>query len=412
MARRDGTPLWIDDSSPNALAMTRADLQGAASQYDEAWLQDLLHRMPSVIPIEQIEPGFGRLIPLCRELPLTIGGGRSGALDNIFVTPGGGLVLVEAKLWRNPEARRSVVAQAMEYAAAVFRLTYEELQMAVLRARSSDSEKKASLFEIASAIESSIDESEFVDAISRNLRRGRAVVAIVGDGIREDIAPLAELLQSHAGHRFTFALIELAVYQTPQSAVRVVMPSVLAQTALIERGVVYIDDSQSPQRVLVREPIVSASSPVRDRAIGIGEDEFYEILDQRNPGSSALVKSLLSKAEEIGVYADRQSGLNLKHASPAGHPLNLGTIDKGGFIDTGPATWWSRTQGLKYNQTLATLIGGYARDIKNGQESAVRTAAGKMPRISDLLPKHEEAWLNAMETYTQEMFAASEKPSS
>lgn len=412
MPRRDGTPLWVDDSSTDATAMIRADLRGTAGQYDEAWLQDLLHRMPSVIPIEQIEPGFGRLIPLCRELPLTIGGGRSGALDNIYVTPGGGLVLIEAKLWRNPEARRSVVAQAMEYAAAVFRLTYEELQTAVLRARSSETQKKASLFEIASSVEGSIDESEFVDAISRNLRRGRAIVAIVGDGIREDIAPLAELLQSHAGHRFTFALIELAVYQTPHSDVRVIIPSVLAQTALIERGVVYIDDSQSPQRVLVREPATSTSGPVRDRAIGIGEDEFYEILDQRTLGSSALVKSLLSKAEEIGVYADRQSGLNLKHASPAGHPLNLGTIDKGGFIDTAPATWWGRTQGLKYNQTLATLIGGHTRDIKNGQESAVRTAAGKMPRVSDFLPKHEEAWLNAMETYTQEMFAANEKTSS
>jgi hypothetical protein len=75
--------------------------------------------------MEQIEPGFGRLIPVCKELPLTFGAGKSGSLDNLFVTRGGGLFLTEAKLWRNPEARRSVVAQAMEYAAALFRLNYD-----------------------------------------------------------------------------------------------------------------------------------------------------------------------------------------------------------------------------------------------------------------------------------------------
>jgi hypothetical protein len=67
------------------------------------------------------------LIPVCRELPLEFGFGRTGALDNLFLTRSGGLMLVEAKLWRNPEARRSVIAQAMEYAASLFRLSYQEL---------------------------------------------------------------------------------------------------------------------------------------------------------------------------------------------------------------------------------------------------------------------------------------------
>lgn len=51
-------------------------------------------------------------------------------------------------------------------------------------------------------------ESEFIDAVSWNLRRGGAVVAVVGDGIREDMLGLAELLQTHAGLRFVFALVE------------------------------------------------------------------------------------------------------------------------------------------------------------------------------------------------------------
>lgn len=112
MRRRDGSPLWIADAQ-RPIPLRRADLgaKSAFGHYDEAWLQTLLHGHPKIFPIEQIEPGFGDLIPLCRELSLLFGGGRSGALDNLFVTRDGKLVLVEAKLWRNPEARRTAVAQ-------------------------------------------------------------------------------------------------------------------------------------------------------------------------------------------------------------------------------------------------------------------------------------------------------------
>ncbi len=166
------------------------------------------------------------MIPLCCELPVLLGG-RTGALDNLLVTRDGGLVLVEAKLSRNPDARRSAVAQLLECAAAVFRMGYSELESAVLSARAVGKMPGAFLLEIVTGDSGEIDGSEFIDAVSRNLERGRAVIAEVGDGIREDIIPLANLVQSHAGHRFTFALVELAVYETPATGVRMVAPSVL-----------------------------------------------------------------------------------------------------------------------------------------------------------------------------------------
>jgi len=73
------------------------------------------------------------------------------------------------------------------------------------------------------------------------------------------LEPLAELLQTHAGHRFTFALIELAVYEAPLAGIRIVTPSVLAQTALIERGVVQIEDgADGGRRIVIRELAVTA----------------------------------------------------------------------------------------------------------------------------------------------------------
>lgn len=396
--RRDGTPVWVEASRSEPLE--RIELRSTEGGYDEAWLQRLIHLHPSALPVSQIETGFGRPTAVCRELPLVFGAGRTGALDNVFVTDTGGLILVETKLWRNPEARRTVVAQAMEYAATVFRMTYDDFEDAVLRARRAAHEEALSLYELAGK-DGELDEAAFVDSVSRNLARGRAIVAVIGDGIREDIQPLAELLQAHAGSRFTFALVELAVYVAP-GASWIVVPSVLAQTLLIERGVVSIRETAGGQhRIEVTPTPTSGPAAGRSaRAISVGEDEFYELLDQREPGLAAKLRRFLDKTVGLGIFLDRQSGLNLKHDSIDGPPLNLATIRKDGFVDTGPSTWWGRTDaGMAYNEALARLIDGGVSEMMHGEQSALRTKAGKTPRLSDLLPQHEENWINAMEAY-------------
>src|SRR5437762_865443 len=60
------------------------------TKYNEAWLQQLLHRHPTLLPVSEIERGFERMIPLGMEVPT-----QSGNVDNVFATPEGNLVLVE-----------------------------------------------------------------------------------------------------------------------------------------------------------------------------------------------------------------------------------------------------------------------------------------------------------------------------
>jgi hypothetical protein len=199
-----------------------------------------------------------------------------------------------------------------------------------------------------------------------------------------------------------FALIELGIFETPVAGVRLVNPSILAQTTLIERGVIHIDDSGATgSRILVRPPDAPLPSTGRGRRLSIGEDEFYELLDEHEPGIAANLKNFLAHAESHGIYPEFLGGLNLKHASPSDRPFNLGTITKGGLLDTGPATWFGRTDvGRVYNGTLARLIGGHVGQYNNGRESGVRTASGKLPRLSDYLPRHADAWLAAIDEYT------------
>jgi len=54
-----------------------------------------------------------------------------------------------------------------------------------------------------------------------------------------------------------------------------------------------------------------------------------------------------------------------------------------------------------YNEKLAALIGGKVLENNKGF-SWVKTAANTFPLLSDLLPQHEQAWLDAMEQRVRE----------
>lgn len=97
------------------------------------------------------------------------------------MTPAGEIVLVETKLWRNVQARREVVAQALDYVSALMRMPYELFELAILKARGS---KGGSLYDLVESHADALDEAGFVDAVSRNLVRGRMLVIALGDGIR------------------------------------------------------------------------------------------------------------------------------------------------------------------------------------------------------------------------------------
>src|SRR5215207_5868727 len=99
---------------------------GQTDGRDEAWLRDLLFNNPESIPVGHLDPSFGPLVPLCRELRT-----EAGPVDITYINRDGLLTLVECKLWRNPEARRKVVAQVLDYARAVAEWCYADLQRQV-----------------------------------------------------------------------------------------------------------------------------------------------------------------------------------------------------------------------------------------------------------------------------------------
>ena len=72
-----GNPRFIKDLTDqgSVMELKRVPFSPVGSQdsFDERWVQDLIRNQPSVMPIDQIEPAFVDLVPVCIELPITTG---------------------------------------------------------------------------------------------------------------------------------------------------------------------------------------------------------------------------------------------------------------------------------------------------------------------------------------------------
>ena len=203
------------------LKATEADVS-----YNEALLDEVLFSHPSVLPIREIDAAYCDPVPICKQLSTKV-----GPLDVLYVTREGRIVIAEAKLWRNPEARRKVIGQILDYASEMSCWTYNDLNREVLKRRT---DSHTSLFSIVSAQFPDIDEAEFVDATTRSLREGRLLLLICGDGIREELSNIAEFLDRNTNLDLTFGLVELAIFATLEGK-KLFVPRVLAKTVTLER---------------------------------------------------------------------------------------------------------------------------------------------------------------------------------
>lgn len=238
MARQHVTPLLIAREGGAAVELPQLGTAAGPDAVSEAAIQELVHRHPECLPIAEIDPTFCGAVPVCRELNT-----RAGAIDNFLVTPSGLPVLVECKLWRNPEGRREVVGQILDYAKELSRWSSSDLQREVRRRAGGTGDPVLARLRAAGH---DVDERDFNDALTLNLRRGRFLLLIVGDGIREGVEAIAEYLQAHAGLHFTLGLIELPIYRLPDGG-RLVVPRILARTHVITRNVIAVPDGMTLQ---------------------------------------------------------------------------------------------------------------------------------------------------------------------
>lgn len=388
MTNAAGTPIMVSPQASTPLARVH--------EWNERRLQELIFDHPTCLPLDQIEPGIGRLVPVCMELPL-----RVGTADNLFVTPEGNLVLAEVKLWGNPEARRKVVAQALEYATALFKLDYTGLETAVMKGDFNGEPPPESLYSLVHGTDSPT-ESAFADRVARNLREGRIVVLIVGDEIRPATDEFVTGLQAHANFHFTFALVEMPVYSRPDSHDEfIVMPRALIKTETVPRFTIRTEHGSTD--------VIDAGTDEREtarpsRRSSISSEDFFEATAERSREIPVKLKQFLDEAASIDVHPEYGGLLSLKWDQPEGNPVNLGWISPvSGEVRT-HASFWAVDRDLAedYTVRLAQLFGGEVKTGATKMDRApdrwVTRSDGKPFLIEDILD-HLSGWIAAIETF-------------
>ena len=230
---------------------------GEMAGKNEAWLRDLLQDHPELVPLDELDPAYGPLIPLCTELPTA-----AGRIDNVFINPQGRLTLVECKLWNNVEARRKVVAQILDYAKRLGRWTATDLAAKVAGRRGPGA---PDLFGLVRAQCPSLQERNFHDGVVRSLREGRFQLLVAGDGIREEVRGMADLINRNATSAFSFGLFQVELYEGPGGAL-LVQPRAIARTQVIERTVVVLQEEGRTRLESVDTPEEGAESGIPNAA--------------------------------------------------------------------------------------------------------------------------------------------------
>ena len=277
------------------------------SAFNESWLQETLRRFPQLLPVEEFGPVFHPLVSIGREVPTT-----AGSIDNLFISHAGYPVLVETKLWRNPEAKREVVAQLIDYATSLSQLDYTALNVSVADYLRKYERITSTLQDWVETRVEPVDVG-FQRRVSRNLKLGRFLLLIVTDHERPAVVDMIKRVSIAATLAMDVAVVELRPFR--RSNVKdgsvLLVPYVAGRTEITERSIVEVTVSGVPDAQIAVRQDRYQDPELRGKRIPLtSEDLFWNLMDEQAPTVKAAARKLID-----AFRSDDAFGLALREAS-------------------------------------------------------------------------------------------------
>jgi hypothetical protein len=165
----------------------------------EAQLQKLLYDSPELIPTyEEDKPAV-----FVREAALP----GSGYTDLLGVDGNGNILIVETKLARNDEVRRKVIGQVLEYAAYLWKMSFDDFDSLFV------SREGTRVLDMLEAKNPGIVRDEVRDAITRNLSSGAFQLFIAVDQMNEELENIISYVSSR-GSGLRLEVLEFDLHQS------------------------------------------------------------------------------------------------------------------------------------------------------------------------------------------------------
>jgi len=186
----------------------------------EAELQKLLIESPSLIPIDEIREGVSPLVFAVSEFGLP----GSGNTDVIAFSPDGDIAIVECKLATNPEAKRKVIGQILEYAAYLWKMSFDDLNSRIQRM------KGKNLIELVrESVAGEWDEETFLTGIKQSLMSGSFILIIVVDEINEELKRIIRYINECSESAFSLHALEMRRFRV--EGIEVLVPHLYGMSA-------------------------------------------------------------------------------------------------------------------------------------------------------------------------------------
>ncbi len=343
--RREGKPVLIKDEKTIRLDRILFD----AKEFNENWIQELIHSNPDILPISEIETGFAPAISIGKEVSTIVGN-----IDNLFISPDGYLTIVETKLWRNPEARREVVGQILDYAKELSKWSFTDLDNSVKKFNQRYNNNSDGLLATVRK-HTEVDEADerfFIDNTSKNLKRGRFLLLIAGDGIRESVEDMVEYLTQTPQLYFTLALVELQVYKLNQNDNSlIIIPQLVTRTREITRAIVRIEGNYSTDvKVNIETDLGTETTKQGYKRMTITAEDFFEQLEQNTDKDTvAFANQIIKDSDDLGLYIEwNAASFSIKLPDPQGSGIKIAVfnVDKYGILNLGLSGPQFKTLGL------------------------------------------------------------------
>ena len=194
-------------------------------------LQALIAEHPDLLDGEQIRPGDARRwILIKREKSIVAGGGgKPWSVDHLIVDQDAVPTLVEVKRGSNPEIRRKIVGQMLEYAAhAAETWTVQELREAFEHGTREDARDPGDELAALLGTDGEPDADGFWEDVSTNLAARRLRLLFVADAIPDPLARVARFLNAQMPG---IEVLAVEIKRFRGESVQTVVPRVIDRTA-------------------------------------------------------------------------------------------------------------------------------------------------------------------------------------
>ncbi len=148
-----------------------------------------------------------------------------GSVDVLGVDKEGDIYIIECKLYRNPEVRREVVGQILEYAASLYRMDYDDFCGKIVSGSSLELIGIMESMCIEKGLE--FDAEEFESGVNANLETGEFNLAIVVDAIRDDLRTTISYLNELT--RFVIVGLQVSHVKNEGLKIEAVIPTVYGE---------------------------------------------------------------------------------------------------------------------------------------------------------------------------------------